>query len=133
MASRLTLRGCVMPQQHLRAHPKHLHHPRQRMHRRLCVRSLVVGYHALRDARLAGEFHPCLASGLAHLRTFSRNLRAQVKQLIEAVNQLMTPPDPPKRPIGFVTSDEFTHDPFSRNTRNQLKRVFDALRELMTR
>jgi len=38
--------------------------------------------------------------------TFSRNTRAQLKQLIEAVNQLMTPPDPPKRPIGFVTSDD---------------------------
>lgn len=35
--------------------------------------------------------------------TFSRNTRAQLRQLIEAVNQLMTPPDPPKRPIGFVT------------------------------
>jgi hypothetical protein len=35
--------------------------------------------------------------------TFSRNTRNQLKQLIEAVNQLMAPPDPPKRPIGFVT------------------------------
>ncbi len=35
--------------------------------------------------------------------TFSRNTRIQLKQLIDAVNQLMTPPDPPKRPIGFVT------------------------------
>jgi hypothetical protein len=34
--------------------------------------------------------------------TFSRNTRNQLKQLIEAVNQLMVPPDPPKRPIGFV-------------------------------
>ena len=38
--------------------------------------------------------------------TFSRNTRAQLKQLIEAVNQLMTPPDPPKRPIGFVTPED---------------------------
>jgi hypothetical protein len=35
--------------------------------------------------------------------TFSRNTRDQLKQLIEAVNHLMTPPEPPKRPIGFVT------------------------------
>ncbi len=34
--------------------------------------------------------------------SFSRNTRAQLRQLIEAVNQLMAPPDPPKRPIGFV-------------------------------
>ncbi len=38
--------------------------------------------------------------------TFSRNARAQFKQLIEAVNQLMAPADPPKRPIGFITPDD---------------------------
>jgi hypothetical protein len=38
--------------------------------------------------------------------TFSRNTRAQLRQLIEAVNQLMAPPDPPKRPIGFVTPED---------------------------
>ena len=38
--------------------------------------------------------------------TFSRNTRAQLRQLIEAVNQLMTPPDPPKRPIGFITPED---------------------------
>ena len=38
--------------------------------------------------------------------TFSRNTRAQLRQLIEAVNQLMAPPDPPKRPIGFVTPQD---------------------------
>lgn len=38
--------------------------------------------------------------------TFSRNTRNQLKQLIEAVNQLMAPPDPPKRPIGFVTPED---------------------------
>jgi len=38
--------------------------------------------------------------------TFSRNTRNQLRQLIEAVNQLMTPPDPPKRPIGFVTPED---------------------------
>jgi hypothetical protein len=38
--------------------------------------------------------------------TFSRNTRNQLKQLIEAVNQLMVPPDPPKRPIGFVTPED---------------------------
>ena len=38
--------------------------------------------------------------------TFSRNTRNQLKQLIEAVNQLMTPPDPPKRPIGFINPED---------------------------
>ena len=38
--------------------------------------------------------------------TFSRNTRNQLKQLIEAVNQLMAPPDPPKRPIGFINPED---------------------------
>lgn len=38
---------------------------------------------------------------LAH-DTFSRNTRAQLKQVFDAVRELMTPPDPPKQPIGFV-------------------------------
>lgn len=35
--------------------------------------------------------------------SFSRETRAQLKQVFEALRVLMTPPDPPKRPIGFVT------------------------------
>ena len=38
--------------------------------------------------------------------TFSRNTRIQLKQVFAALRELMTPPDPPKRPIGFVTPDE---------------------------
>jgi ORF6N domain len=38
--------------------------------------------------------------------TFSRNTRVQLKQLFAAIRELMTPPDPPKRPIGFVTTDD---------------------------
>jgi hypothetical protein len=38
--------------------------------------------------------------------TFSRNTRAQLKQVFEALRSLMTPPDPPRRPIGFVTPKE---------------------------
>ena len=43
--------------------------------------------------------------------TFSRNTRAQLRQLIDAVNQLMAPPDPPKRPIGFVTHEDKNKKP----------------------
>ncbi len=47
------------------------------------------------------------AEGLAQAHdSFSRNTRAQLRQLNEAVNQLMTPPDPPKRPIGFVPPED---------------------------
>ena len=38
--------------------------------------------------------------------TFSRNTRAQLKQVFDAVRELMTPPDPPKRPIGFVNPED---------------------------
>ncbi len=38
--------------------------------------------------------------------TFSRNTRNQLKQVFDALRELMTPPDPPKRPIGFVLPDD---------------------------
>lgn len=37
---------------------------------------------------------------------FSRNTKAQLKQVFDALRELMTPPDPPKRPIGFVEQQE---------------------------
>ena len=41
-----------------------------------------------------------------HHDTFSRNTRAQLKQVFDALRELMAPPDPPKRPIGFVTPED---------------------------
>ncbi len=38
--------------------------------------------------------------------TFSHNTRAQLKQVFDALRKLMTPPDPPKRSIGFVTPED---------------------------
>lgn len=39
--------------------------------------------------------------------TFAGNTRAQLKQVFEALRQLMAPPpEPPKRPIGFVTTED---------------------------
>lgn len=35
--------------------------------------------------------------------TFSRNTRNQLKQVFDALRELMTPPDPPKRPMGFIS------------------------------
>jgi hypothetical protein len=40
------------------------------------------------------------------LDTFSRNTRAQLKQVFDALRELMVPPDPPKRPIGFITHED---------------------------
>ena len=49
--------------------------------------------------------HKTEGIALAH-DTFSRNARLQIKQLFDAIRDLMTPPDPPKRPIGFITPPE---------------------------
>jgi len=39
--------------------------------------------------------------------TFARSTRAQLKQVFDAIRELMTPPEPQKkRPIGFITGDE---------------------------
>ena len=38
--------------------------------------------------------------------TFCRNTRNQLKQVFDALRELMTPTDPPKRPIGFVTHED---------------------------
>ena len=38
--------------------------------------------------------------------TFSRNTRNPLKQLFDALRELMTPPDPPKRPIGFIAPQD---------------------------
>jgi hypothetical protein len=38
--------------------------------------------------------------------TFSRNTRNQLKQVFDAMRELMTPPDPPKRPIGFINPED---------------------------
>jgi hypothetical protein len=38
--------------------------------------------------------------------SFNRVTRNQLKQVFDALRELMTPPDPPKRPIGFVIPEE---------------------------
>jgi hypothetical protein len=38
--------------------------------------------------------------------TFSRNTRIQLRQVFETLRELMTPPEPRKRPIGFVHAKE---------------------------
>ena len=65
----------------------------------------LAAVHADLAKRLAELEQKTEGLALTH-DTFSRNTRAQLRQLIEAVNQLMAPPDPPKRPIGFVTPED---------------------------
>jgi len=49
--------------------------------------------------------HKTEALAMSH-DTFSRHTRNQLKQVFDALRELMTPPDPPKRLIGFVTDDD---------------------------
>lgn len=48
--------------------------------------------------------------------TFSRNTRTQLKQVFDALRELMTPPDPPKQPIGFVPPQQKQRKPASSKT-----------------
>ncbi|MFN3493133.1 MAG: hypothetical protein ACK40L_01370 [Hydrogenophaga sp.] len=43
--------------------------------------------------------------------TFSRNFRNQLRQVFDALRELTMPPDPPKRPIGFITPDDTKNKP----------------------
>lgn len=83
-------------------------------------RAVAVNIEIMRTfvrVRALASTHADLAQRLAELEdktealtmnhdTFSRNTRAQLKQVFDALRELMTPPDPPKRPIGFVHHDE---------------------------
>ena len=75
---------------------------------------VVRAFVHLREAALT---HADLAKRLSELEmktesielshdTFSRNARLQLKQVFDSIRELMTPPDPPKRPIGFVTHED---------------------------
>ena len=68
------------------------------------VRQLAITHGDL--AKRLGELEDKTEALAMQHDTFSRNTRAQLKQVFEAIGELMTPPDPPKRPMGFVTTDE---------------------------
>ena len=83
-------------------------------------RAVEMGIYVVRAfvrLKQASTLHADLAKRLAELEdktealamnhdTFSRNTRNQLKQVFDALRELMTPPDPPKRPIGFVTEED---------------------------
>ena len=83
------------------------------------LRAIVVNIEIMRTfvrVRELAATHGDLAARLNELEektealamrhdAFAHNTRAQLKQVFEAIRQLMAPPDPPKRPIGFVTED----------------------------
>ena len=73
------------------------------MHTFVRVRALATTHGDL--AKRLGELEEKTEALALQHDSFSRNTRAQLKQVFEAIRELMTPPDPPKRPIGFVTPE----------------------------
>ena len=72
----------------------------------------VAAAHADLAVRLDDLEEKTAGLALSH-DTFSRNTRGQLKQLFEALRELMRPPDPPKRPIGFIALEEKKADDLS--------------------
>ena len=68
------------------------------------VRALAVTHGDL--AKRLAELEDKTEALAMNQETFSRNARNQLKQVFDALRELMTPPDPPKRPIGFVTPED---------------------------
>jgi hypothetical protein len=56
--------------------------------------------------------------------TFSRNTRNQLRQVFDALRELTTPPEPPRRSIGFVTQEDNAAKKAQRTakTRTRLKK-----------
>jgi hypothetical protein len=86
-------------------------------------RAIAINIEIMRafvQVRAMAATHQDLAKQLAELQdkteslamshdTFSRNTRVQLKQVFDALRELMTPPEPPKRPIGFITRPRHPH------------------------
>jgi hypothetical protein len=68
------------------------------------LREAAIGYQELAQ-RLDALEEKTGALEMAH-DTLSRNTRLQLRQVLDALRELMAPPDPPKRPIGFVPPEE---------------------------
>ena len=65
----------------------------------------LVGSHRELARRLDALERKTEALARSH-DTFSRETREQLKHVFDALRALMAPPDPPKRPIGFVTPQD---------------------------
>ena len=84
------------------------------------ARAVEMGIYVVRAfvrLKQASTLHADLAKRLAELEdktealamnhdTFSRNTRNQLREVFDALRELMTPPDPPKRPIGFINPED---------------------------
>ncbi len=90
-------------------------------------RAVVINIEIMRTfvkVRTLASTHQDLARQLSELQdktealtmshdTFSRNTRNQLRQVFDALRELTTPPEQPKRPIGFVTPQDKPSKPAS--------------------
>jgi len=65
----------------------------------------TLGAHKELAAKLEELEQKTEALALRH-DTLAANTRAQLKQVFEAIRELMKPPEPKRRPIGFVAPEE---------------------------
>lgn len=65
----------------------------------------LAGSHREMSKRLDELEHKTEALAMSH-DSFSHNTRVQLRQVFEALRELTMPPDPPKRPIGFITPED---------------------------
>ena len=68
------------------------------------LRELAVTHQDL--AKRLGELEEKTEALAMQHDTFSRNTRNQLRQVFDALRELTTPPEPTKRPIGFVAQEE---------------------------
>ena len=68
------------------------------------LREAAVGYRVL--ARRLDALEDKTEALIVRHDVFARQTRTQFKQVFDALRELMTPPVPPRRPIGFVTPQE---------------------------
>ena len=72
------------------------------------MREMLVAHHDL--ARRLADLEEKTEALTLQQDSFAHNTRIQLKQLVEAIRQLTTSPEQPKRPIGFITKLEASAD-----------------------
>ncbi len=81
------------------------------------LRELAVTHRDL--ARRLAELEEKTEALALQQDSLAHNTRVQLKQVFEAIRQLMTPPDPPRRPIGFVIEKDDKRNKNATKGRNQ--------------
>lgn len=85
------------------------------------VRSMAATHQGL--ARQLSELQDKTEALAMSHDTFSRNTRAQLKQVFDALRELMTPPEPSRRPIGFITPEDKKDMPKSAKAKTMGKKA----------